>query len=437
MSSQTSGIRIAIIGGGIAAAILLRGLLRYPHIAVEIYTSRPVFAEDSHSTLSFTPAAEEIMLKIDPALADCLDAAEAVLASTSAFLAAGPHAGQRVDRGSSPTTAQRIVEAQRFLAEVLRGMPPRMVHPNTRISSIAELVSPNSGVLLTFPDGTQKKYDVVIGADGIHGATREFVLGPSDPALRPRHTGVWRLPIQVPYRKAVEAMGSSAFLDPAQGPCQTAWIGRGTYLQCDFMGVDRDVYITAYGYHDEFDADGPWARLLTPEEFGAVFEDTTVSVCRGMINLIQAQYTVQVTGLSYMQHRPARTYVSHTAALIDESAHSVLTLRGINILIALEEVYVLLTLFSRSSFASKTFIPAALQAFDAVCRPRAEEAEVNTNRYGLMAIGRDEEVGLDVGRMEAGLGYYWGLLREDRIEERRGNAVGIMEGLSCHFSNSA
>ncbi|KAI1827598.1 FAD/NAD(P)-binding domain-containing protein [Xylaria intraflava] len=420
MNPPASGIRIAIIGGGIAAAVLLRGLLRYPHIAVDIYESRPTFTEDRH-TVTFSPAAEEILQKLDPSLDDCLKRAEAVYATTTATIAAGPYAGQVVDASPWAGYKERMVAPQRFLDEVLRGTPPRMVHPNTRISSITE-VSLGGGVLLTFADGTQKKYDAVVGADGVHGITREFVLGPDDPASRPRHTGVWTLPIKVPYQKALGAMGPE-FLNPAQ-PCQASWIGHGTYLQHDFMGADKDVHITAYGFHDEFDSEGPWARLLTPEEFNAVFANSPLPVCRGIVNLIQSLYTVQIAGISYMQHTPARTYVTSNAALIDEAAHSVLALRGVNVLIALEEAYILSVLFGRA--ATRAAIPAALQAFDLVCRPRAEDASRHTIQYGLLTIGRDEEVGLNPGLMAPRLHYHWNVLNGSRIEEQKAAAIRIM-----------
>jgi salicylate hydroxylase len=158
-----------------------------------------------------------------------------------------------------------------------------MIHANSRISTITELPSPGGGVMIVFVDGLQKKYDVLLGADGVHGITREFVLGKDDPALKPLHTGVWGLPIKVPYEKAVEAMGTE-FLDPHR-PCQTAWIGDGTLLQHDYMGGGREVLITAYASHDEDSVDGLWARLLTPEEFGAVFANNKLPVCRGMINV--------------------------------------------------------------------------------------------------------------------------------------------------------
>ncbi|KAI1419741.1 hypothetical protein F5Y12DRAFT_776245 [Xylaria sp. FL1777] len=422
MSGQHSTIRVAIVGGGIGAAALLRGLLRYSHIAADIYESRPSFKEDGH-VITLTSAAEQILLKLDPSLSDCLLRAEAVYTDTEFRIASGPYAGQLVDLPSLPNYREKMVDPQKLLDELLRGIPPRMIHANARISSITE-VSPGGGVILNFVGGTQKKYDVVVGADGVHGITREFVLGPDDPALRPQHTGVWRLPIKVPYKKALDAMGPE-FLDPNR-PCQTSWIGDGTFLQLDFMGAEKDVHITAYAM-DNGHSPETWASLLTPEEFGAVFASIPLPVCRGMVNLIKSLYTVQIAGISYMQHKPSRTYVTKNAALIDDAAHSVVLVHGANALIGLEEAYILSMLLSRVS--SIAAIPVALQAFDHVCRPRAEEAGGHTIRCGMVTIGKDQEVGLDPYLMGPRLQYHWNVIKESKIEAQQVAAIRLMDQL--------
>lgn len=297
MSGSPSTVRVAIVGGGIASAALLRGLLRHSHIAADIYEEQPAFRAEGPA-LTLTPTAEEILLKLDPSLDDCLSRAEAVYAVHDTRIASGPYAGQLVDCPSVRDQKERLVDPQRFLDELLRGTPPRMIHANSRISSITE-VSPGGGVLLNLVGGAQKKYDIVVGADGVHGITREFVLGPDDPATKPQHTGIWKIPIKVPYKKALGAMGPE-FLDPLR-PCHTSWIGDGTYLQHDVLGPDRDVHITAYAIHNATSSSA-WASLLTPEEFGAVFARIPLPVCRGMVN-VSFKHSLSFFGLASANKR--------------------------------------------------------------------------------------------------------------------------------------
>ncbi|KAK5626687.1 hypothetical protein RRF57_002402 [Xylaria bambusicola] len=421
MSGPQSTIRVAIVGGGIGAAALLRGLLRHSHIAADIYESRPAFKDEGH-IIALTSAAEDILLKLDPSLDDCLSRAEAVYTSTEFRIASGPYAGQLVDSGSMQNYREKMVDPQKLLDELLRGTPPRMIHANSRISSITEVSG--GGVVLNFVGGAQKKYDIVVGADGVFGSTREFVLGPDDPALRPQYTGVWRLPIKVPYKKALEFLGPE-FLD-SNRPCQTSWIGDGVFLQLDFMGLEKDVHIAAYAVNSGYSPEG-WASLLTPEEFGAVFASVPLPVCRGIVNLIKSLYTVQIAGISYMQHKPARTYVTKNAALIDDAAHSVVLVQGMNALIALEEAYILSMLLGRIS--SRAAIPVALQAFDHVCRPRAEAAAHSTIQCGLVTIGKDQEVGLDPYLVGPRLQYHWHVIKDSKIEAQQAEAIRVMDQL--------
>lgn len=84
-------------------------------------------------------------------------------------------------------------------------------------------------------------------------------------------------------------------------------------------------------------------------------------------------------------------------------------------------------LLSRAS--SKAAIPAALQAFDHVCRPRAEEAVRHTIQCGLVTIGRDQQVGLDPYLMGPRLQYHWQVLKESKIEAQQAAAIHLMDQL--------
>ncbi len=128
-----------------------------------------------------------------------------------------------------------------------------------------------------------------------------------------------------------------------------------------------------------------------------------------------------------MQHKPARTYVTRNAALIDDAAHSVVLLHGVNALIGLEEAYILSMLLGRVS--SRAAIPAALQAFDHVCRPRAEEAARHTIQCGLVTIGKDQEVGLDPYLMGPRFKYHWQVIKESKIEAQQSAAIQLMDQL--------
>ncbi|KAI1778824.1 hypothetical protein F4818DRAFT_402562 [Hypoxylon cercidicola] len=286
MSSSSSTIRVAIIGGGLAGATLLRGLLRYPHLGVDMYESRPAFREEGPG-LAFTTSALSVLAAIDPELEQCLDRAGAVLTSSELRSASGPHTGRNIEVNGLGVASRKIVGRQAFLTEMLHGVPPRMMHPGTRITSVTEL-SPGQGLLLVFADGSQKKYDIVVGADGTHGFTRQLVLGADESVVKPHSTGFWSLPIKVPLQRAQQAMGTR-YIDPCN-PRQIGWIGDGTGMIHNLLDNGTAVEIVVYGNMDDaMEEDGPagpsWAKLFTPDEFQEMFASNQLPVCQGMVDV--------------------------------------------------------------------------------------------------------------------------------------------------------
>ncbi|KAI1343553.1 hypothetical protein F5Y15DRAFT_236433 [Xylariaceae sp. FL0016] len=424
MSGSPSTIRVAILGGGLIGALLLRGLLRYRHIAVDIYETRPTFREEGQG-IAITETAQNILHDLDPSIGHCLYKAGTVQTTATAIhVASGPAAGQKIRTKGTHIDPKKFVSRQALLDELLKGTPPRMTHVNARISHITELAGVE-GLLLVFADGTQKKYDVVIGADGTHSTTRQHVLGAGDPAVKPQHTGVWALPITVPIQAARDAMGPD-FLSP-ESPRQSAWIADGVMLQSDIINDGKDVAVCVFVRHDDTADDSSWARLFTPDEFIDIFAHIPLQPCRGIINLIQNAYTVQLTGICQMQHLPARSYVTKNVGLIGDAAHSMLVFQGSNVVIACEEALILSTLLGRAS--SRDYIPAALQAYDQVCRPRAEPVVRYARECGRILTGRGPGIGLNPDLIGQAIETAWAGLTRPNIEDLRTIAIDIMDGI--------
>ncbi|OTB09868.1 hypothetical protein K445DRAFT_17229 [Daldinia sp. EC12] len=428
MSSSPSKIRVAIIGGGLAGAAVLRGLLRYPHIAVDMYESRPTFRDEGPG-LVFSTRALHILAAIDPELEHCLDRAGAVLTTSETRVATGPDVGREIEINGFGGNCKKNVSRQAFLAEMLGCVPPHMMHPNTRISSVTEQPS-GQGLLLTFADGSTREYDIVIGADGTHGFTRQLVLGNDESLVRPYSTGFWSLPIKVPLRRAQQLMGSQS-LDP-RNPRHTGWIGDGTAIIYDLLDNGNEVQILVFGRagdirEDDGLSEPSWAKLFTPDEFREMFSSNRVPVCQGTIDLILSVYTVQVAALCLLEHQPAPTYVTENICLIGDSAHSMLPFQDASISVSIEEALILSTLLGR--LPSKAAIPAALRAFDQVCRPRAEQAARLSAETGLLITGRAPGIGLNADLLQQNLNHKFDFLLNVDIETNQATAVMIMDQL--------
>jgi 2-polyprenyl-6-methoxyphenol hydroxylase-like FAD-dependent oxidoreductase len=100
-------------------------------------------------------------------------------------------------------------------------------------SWVTSLSQDDHRVSVVFNDGTTGEYDLVVGADGIHSATREFVPG----AVPPTYGGqmVWRslAPIRSPQADSVQFwLGDGRFF----GMCP---VGGGTYGFANVTGPRR------------------------------------------------------------------------------------------------------------------------------------------------------------------------------------------------------
>ncbi|KAA0021799.1 FAD-dependent oxidoreductase [Antrihabitans cavernicola] len=79
--------------------------------------------------------------------------------------------------------------------EILRGDLSRVLHDDTRDGveyvfgdRIVELTQDADGVDVVFDGGDRRRFDLVIGADGLHSATRAMVFGPREQFIR--HLGM-------------------------------------------------------------------------------------------------------------------------------------------------------------------------------------------------------------------------------------------------------
>ena len=120
------------------------------------------------------------------------------------------------------------------LAHVLRAA----LDPATTLrfgESIAELDDDGDGVDVQFVSGERQRYDIVVGADGMHSATRHLIFGPEDQFLR--HLGLYVALTDLPdyaqpdrrnpmYNFPGHVIGIAAYRDKALGVFMFA--GRGS-----------------------------------------------------------------------------------------------------------------------------------------------------------------------------------------------------------------
>src|SRR3954470_19044549 len=137
--------------------------------------------------------------------------------------------------------------------EILRGDLSRVLHDDTRDGveylfgdRIAELTQDADGVDVTFAGGDRRRFDLVVGADGLHSALRAMVFGPHERFLRhlghvlafcgvPNEFGLDRWLLEYQDQES----GRSALLRPVQDA--TRAMAMFCFASADFAVDHRDV----------------------------------------------------------------------------------------------------------------------------------------------------------------------------------------------------
>ncbi|KAA0099577.1 FAD-binding protein [Mycolicibacterium sp. P1-18] len=144
------------------------------------------------------------------------------------------------------------------LAHVLRGA----LGPSVRLTfseSVADLHDDGHGVDVVFASGTRDRYDLVVGADGLHSATRRMVFGPERTYVR--HLGFYTALANLPdyqstgapnpiYNYPRHMAGIVTYRDVALAVLSF----RSPWIDYDYQDLDaqKRILIDEFGSHDRW-----------------------------------------------------------------------------------------------------------------------------------------------------------------------------------------
>lgn len=199
-----SRLSVGICGGGIGGLTCALGLIRRG-IDVTVFEQTAVFGRVG-ADINLTPNAVHVL--------DGLGLGE-VLRKTAA------HPTDRISRmwDTGEETSRLPMSAA---AEAKYGAPQLTIHradllsaleaavPSDRVklgARVSTVTQDDDGATIHFADGSSAKFDVVIGADGIHSAVRTATFGPD----KPRFTGLVSYRGVFPREKAADISNLDAF----------------------------------------------------------------------------------------------------------------------------------------------------------------------------------------------------------------------------------
>jgi len=136
------------------------------------------------------------------------------------------------------TDQGRVVHRAALLRELLAPLPPGIMSTSKKLVDIVPIDAvEGGGIELRFQDGSVERADALIGADGIFGFVRKYVLGANDAATEPVYAGWWDCRNLVPMEKAREKLGEQYFVENRQ----YGWVGDGGFIMHDVLDNGKTV----------------------------------------------------------------------------------------------------------------------------------------------------------------------------------------------------
>ncbi|KAI2778260.1 salicylate hydroxylase [Daldinia loculata] len=408
-----SPIRVAIIGGGLAGMTLAAGLTKIPQLDVQVYEAAADIAGSHGGSYIFNSTIQRSLERVIPSAQELLHRAGAVPNESSRFiLGSGPDMGTVIFDNWATKLPPVSFRRARLLREIITQVPDDRIHTSKKLIAIA---SNDHGVEVAFEDGTKGQFDAVIGADGIFGNVRKYVLGDTVAdkyAAEP--SGFWDIRVIQPYEKAKALLGEEIFkLDR-----QYVWIGDGSCILHDVL-EDRTLVqcMICSG-----EAESPKDRRyhITREYLMETFSNWNDNpVAKGMIDLVldcEKPY-----GYSQWEHRETPTYSNGRVCIIGDAAHATSSFHGFGAGTSIEDTMVLKALFHNIS--SPDEIEAAFKAFDSVRRARSQRVVNSSREIGDISLERHSEA----DKFRRALAPKFGFIDAIDYEEHEKEAVNKMK----------
>lgn len=234
----------------------------------------------------------------------------------------------------------------RILAQPVPGVTVELC---TRVDAVS---STDKQAVVTLSDGRQIEFDLVVGCDGIHSLVRKTLHG----AQSPRFTGnmCWRALTPV-----------DAFPPGLVAPDMTIWMGPLGHIVVYYVRGGQFVNMVASRETKTW-VEESWSVESSAQEMSAAFP----KVGGDMRMLIDRAQRCFKWGL--FDRDPLPWWSRGRITLLGDAAHPMLPFLAQGAAMAIEDGFVL----AREVAASPDDIPAALQRYEAVRRPRTTDVQL-------------------------------------------------------------
>lgn len=179
-----------------------------------------------------------------------------------------------------------------LLRELLAPLPADRLHANKALSSITPTnpagdAASGEMMKVTFRDGQEETFHAVIGADGIFGAVRRYVLQETADSDAPTPAGFWDARNVVPFDKAKALLGAEYFEENRQ----YGWAGNGAFVMHDVLDNGANVQCVVSAVENEVRPSKDRKQPLTRDLLEGTFKEWLDGpIGKGIIDVSTSTY---------------------------------------------------------------------------------------------------------------------------------------------------
>jgi salicylate hydroxylase len=251
------------------------------------------------------------------------------------------------------------------LASAVRAQDAEAIHLGKTCES---LVQDESGVELSFSDGSTMRSAAVIGADGSRSLIRQKIFG----LLQPQYTGyiAWRG--LVPMHKVPQDI-----LQPPSG----VFIGPGHLVNRYPVRGGELLNFVAFAERKSWIEEG-WSIRSSVDELLEEFQGWTPMVLR----IMEQVPPDQLFKWGLFDREPLARWSAGRVTLLGDAAHPILPFLGHGAVLAIEDAVVL-----ARAFEAADSVPEAYERYEAARRERASFVVLESRKAGKMFHAADTE----------------------------------------------